>query len=118
MISAKVKSIGPEAIAKQDQLAILFDETATPDLKKIAVVQEIEKNNDQQFNLKAGSQIVIGEQTYDVEFVGSLVNQNLQSIGHTTLVFKDVPEQPLASAIYLSPKVFPDFKVGEAIQYK
>ena len=114
MISAKVKSIGPEAIAKQDRLAILFDETATPDLKKIAVVQEIE----QQFNLKAGSQIVIGEQTYDVKFVGSLVNQNLQSIGHTTLVFKEVPEQPLASAIYLSPDVFPDFKVGETIQYK
>ena len=84
MISAKIMSVGPDAISKKDALAILFDETATPDLKNI---------------------------------VGSLVNNNLQMIGHTTLEFKPVPEKPLESAIYLTPNQFPEFKVGEEIIY-
>jgi PTS system glucitol/sorbitol-specific IIA component len=117
MISAKIISIGSDAISEEDALAILFDETATPDLKKVAIIQAIADQQNQKFDLKKGGKIKIGEIEYQIEFIGSLVNTNLQMIGHTTLAFKDVPEKPLESAIYLTPNQFPEFKVGEEILY-
>lgn len=117
MISAKIMSVGPDAISKKDALAILFDETATPDLKNIAIIQAIDDQKHQKFALKKGGKIKIGKTEYQINFVGSLVNNNLQMIGHTTLEFKPVPEKPLESAICLTPNQFPEFKVGEEIIY-
>jgi PTS system glucitol/sorbitol-specific IIA component len=117
MISAKITSIGADAISDEDNMAILFGESATPDLKKVAVIQKFTNLENQKFDLKQGDQIKIGQLEYEIKFVGSLVNNNLQTIGHTTLVFKELPEQPLESAIYLSSNQFPNFEVGEEIQY-
>ena len=117
MISAKITGIGNDAISEKDGLVILFDKTATPDLKKVAVIQEIRDLNHSDFNLKKGGQIKIGSDSYQIEFVGSLVNNNLKTIGHTTLVFKEVPTNPLESAVYLRSGKFPSFEVGEEIQY-
>lgn len=117
MISAKITNVGTDAISKKDGLVILFDKTATPDIKKVAVIQEIQNLDQVKFELKKGSIIRIGSEEYKISFVGSLVNQNLQTIGHTSLIFKDVPTNPLESAIYLVPDKFPVFNVGDSIQY-
>ncbi|GEP19719.1 PTS glucitol/sorbitol transporter subunit IIA [Pediococcus argentinicus] len=118
MISSKIIEIGKQAISKSDPLAILFDESATDDLKQVAIIQQFDKQSNKQLDIKAGSQIEIGDNEYEVKAVGKLVNGNMQNIGHATLVFDKIPETPLASAIYLEPYTFPEFKVGASINYK
>ncbi|AEV95069.1 PTS glucitol/sorbitol transporter subunit IIA [Pediococcus claussenii] len=115
MIKAEVKGIGKNAISKEDGLVIFFDETATSDLKDVAIEQKI--LTDAAFDLKIGGSIKINSSVYKINYVGSLVNKNLSTIGHVTLVFKEVPDKPMESAIYLDPSTFPTFKVGDTIEY-
>lgn len=119
-IKATITAIGPEAISPTDPLVILFDEDATVALKRIALLQEFESEEAMsQLALTTGDQILIGEQAYHVQYVGEVANDNLQTIGHATLLFTPVPENDrLGNGVYLTPYVKPDFKVGTQITYQ
>ena len=46
-----------------------------------------------------------------------MIKSNILMIGHATLNFKDVPENPQQNAIYLEPYELPQVKKGTIIKY-
>nr|WP_252895174.1 PTS glucitol/sorbitol transporter subunit IIA [Liquorilactobacillus satsumensis] len=50
MLEAKVVEIGPEAVSKDDDLLILFDETASTQLRRVSIVQRFAKSKDESIN--------------------------------------------------------------------
>ncbi len=117
MKQAKIISVGKEAIVPQDKMIILFDETATKDIKKVAIIQSFETGDE--IHLDENSTISFGEQTFRVVHVGRLANANLNSIGHISLMFKEVPqEDTLLNAVYVEPYDLPVIEEGATIFYR
>lgn len=117
-----IQEIGSEAISDNENVVILFNETATPHLKKVSVIQKFEQTSAiNSFILKKDDSITINGQTYLVLFVGSLVKINMRSMGHATLIFTDeLPEEPMKNAIYLEKnddKPIARFVVGDEIVF-
>ncbi|KRL03015.1 PTS glucitol/sorbitol transporter subunit IIA [Liquorilactobacillus capillatus] len=117
MLKAKVVEIGPEAISKNDPLLILFDETASAQLRRVSIVQRFVEVDGQTFDLTIGDTISIDDQEFKVTYVGQLVKSNMEMIGHATFCFQEVPEQPQHNGIYLTPQTFPKIHVGSIITY-
>lgn len=118
MAIGTVTSIGPQAISEKDPIIILFGEEATEDIRQVSVIQAFEKESEA-IDLKEGHMIKFDDQAYTIEAVGSLAVDNLNSIGHITLSFTDVPaEDQLGNGIYLSPKTLPVISVGTKISYE
>ncbi len=116
MMESKVISIGKEAINQEEPLLILFDETATDELKKFSVIQQFNENKKRKIN--AGDSIYFDEQEYKVTFVGPVANQHLEEMGHVSVVFKKYSEEnQLANALYVEPFELPDVKEGTVIRY-
>lgn len=117
MKKTKIIEIGPKAISKTDPMLILFDDTATDEVKKVALVQElIEEPN---YKITTNSHIHFDDQVYQVEHVGDKVNQMLQEIGHATIVFAERHEDhDLPNTIYVSPYQLPALSVGTEIIYR
>ena len=84
-------------------------------LRQVAVLQQFTDRTP--VTLQAGQQIKIGDQEYTITFVGPVVNENLATIGHTVLVFDDVPAEPRHNGVYLTPKQVPQIKPGMTIIY-
>lgn len=117
-----IQEIGPEAVSDNENVVILFNETATPHLKQVSVIQKFEQDsNINSFLLKKDDSITINGQTYLVLFIGSLVKVNMRSMGHATLIFTDeVPEEPMKNAIYLEKaddEPIVKFTVGDEIVF-
>ncbi|MFT8668892.1 MAG: PTS glucitol/sorbitol transporter subunit IIA [Liquorilactobacillus hordei] len=117
MLEAKVVEIGPEAISKDDPLMILFDETASVQLRRVSVVQHFIDLSSKKRNLKNLKKISVDNQVYEIKHIGELVQSNMEMIGHATLFFEPVPEEPQHSGIYLEPYKLPDVSVGSVIKY-
>lgn len=119
MIKSKVVAIGAEAISKSEPILILFDETASDRLKEVSLIQRFENDAVANYDLKVGSPIKIGEQEYQVKYLGGLVKSNLTSIGHTVLNFKELPakEHLQDNVLYLEPHVMPVVTEGTEIIY-
>ncbi|KRL38829.1 PTS glucitol/sorbitol transporter subunit IIA [Liquorilactobacillus uvarum] len=117
MLKAEVVEIGPEAISKNDPLLILFNETASIQLRRVSIVQRFSKTKDASYDIAAGDKISIDDQEYEVTYVGQLVKSNMEMIGHATLSFEKVPEKPQHNGIYLRPYTFPKIHVGSVIKY-
>ncbi len=117
MLEAKVVEIGPEALSPDDPLLILFDETASQQLRRVSIVQRFISSTDHGFHLQIGDQLRIDDQDYQVSHVGKLVENNMNAIGHATLFFEPVPKQPQHNGIYLTPYQLPKIKVGSLISY-
>ncbi|MFD1672475.1 PTS glucitol/sorbitol transporter subunit IIA [Agrilactobacillus yilanensis] len=121
-VKAKIIKIGPNAISKKDPMVILFDETATDTLEEVAVIQQfLDKSEEAQVKLAVGDEIQIGASNFTIQKVGALVQSNLTSIGHATLIFK-TPEaaDQMQSAIYLtnSAQEVPTFDLNTVITYR
>lgn len=118
MTIGTVTSIGPQAISEQDPIIILFGEEATEDIRQVSVIQAFEDGREM-IELKKGQTIKFDNQSYTIEAVGSLAVDNLNSIGHITLSFTEVPvEDMLGNGIYLSPQELPTISVGTKISYE
>lgn len=117
MLEAKVVEIGPEAISAKDPLLILFDETASQQLRRVSIVQRFIAPAEASFTLATGDQLMIDNQQYRVTHVGKLVANNMEAVGHATLFFEPVPKQPQHNGIYLEPYHLPKIKVGSLIRY-
>ena len=80
-------------------------------------IQSFEKDKET-VKLQSGDTISFDEQVYTIETVGSLANENLNTIGHITLSFSEVPEDDrIESGIYLSPHELPEVSVGTKRSY-
>lgn len=116
MKKGTIKEIGPQAIDSQERMIIFFGGEATDTLREYSVIQTIPDS--QALVVTKGDQITFGDQTYQVQYVGTVVNQILQTIQHVTFVFDEVPaEDQLSSAIYLTPTVLPKLEVGMQVTY-
>lgn len=115
-IQTKIQKIGAQAISEKDPMIILFGEEATESIAEVAVLQTW--NKAEEVTLKDGDALEFGSEHYQIDFVGKLANENLNSIGHVTLIFEDVPdEDKLANGLYLTPHQLPNLTVGETITY-
>ena len=122
-IQAEIKAIGANAIDSTEPMAILFNEQATPALKEIALIQQFADLHPV-FSLTTGATVTIDQHVYQATYVGALTNENLNTIGHVTLVFDQVPDgDRLQGGLYLAPMTsetpkMPTFKVGTQLSYQ
>ncbi|MGB3160485.1 PTS glucitol/sorbitol transporter subunit IIA [Carnobacterium sp.] len=117
MLVSTVTSIGKYAISKKDPIIILFGEQATEDLRSVSIIQSF-KENQSRVELEPGKSVFFDDQEYTILEVGSLANENLNTIGHVTLDFSEVPEEDrLANGLYLTPFKLPKIEIGSTIHY-
>ncbi|MEY8445482.1 PTS glucitol/sorbitol transporter subunit IIA [Enterococcus ratti] len=117
MIHATIKEIGKEAVSEKEPILILFDQTATSILRNYSVIQEITSN--ERFSLKKGGILSFDQQEYTIEHVGTMANENLNTVGHVTLIFdRYSKENSIANGIYLTPYHLPKIKIGTQIEYR
>ncbi|MEJ6348188.1 PTS glucitol/sorbitol transporter subunit IIA [Holzapfeliella sp. He02] len=117
--TAVIKSIGAKAFEKH--VYILFDESITADIAEVSIQQEFkDKENLAQFDIKAGDAIEIDGQSFNVQQVGRLVNDNLKDIAHAVVMFGPIEGEPMENTIYLDGDKNQDhlFKSGSTITYK
>ena len=111
-----VTAIGAEALNEQEPLIILFDNSATEELKKFSVIQEFELTNTKEINV--GNTLSFDHQEYTITHVGPLANEHLTAMGHVTVVFKEIEDDhQLVNALYVSPHTLPVIKEGTVITY-
>ncbi|MDN6362380.1 MAG: PTS glucitol/sorbitol transporter subunit IIA, partial [Tetragenococcus koreensis] len=115
MQQGKILKVGDQAVDKNENLLIFFGESVTKGLKPYSIVQDIDEP--EKIELTVGDKILFGQQEYQVTYVGRLVNQNLQTIQHTSFVFSDEPQDKLTSSVYLTPAKIPDISEGMTITY-
>lgn len=113
MIKMKVSAVGKKALNSDDQLVILFGENVSDRLKEVSVSQKIEQADS--FQIKKGMKLRIDDQSYNINYVGELVKDNLETVHHTVLDFEDVPNNPRGNAIYLGNHHLPVIKPGSQI---
>lgn len=117
MIHATIKEIGEQAVSEQEPILILFDQTATSTLRNYSVIQEI--TSKETFSLSKEGVISFDQQEYTIEHVGTMANENLNTVGHVTLIFDHYStESSIANGIYLAPYQLPEIHVGTQIEYK
>ena len=115
-MKSKIICIGEKAIDPKEPILIFFGNEATPAIKDVSILQEMEKGHS--FTLSTDDQIVFGDQVYTIEHVGEHVNASFQSLEHLTLVFKEFDaEHYLETTIYLSPYKIPHVAEGMEINY-
>ncbi|HBI8289297.1 TPA: PTS glucitol/sorbitol transporter subunit IIA [Listeria monocytogenes] len=116
MTISKIMEIGPLVPAfEEEKIVILFGPTATNELREISVIHEFQDvpNN----ALTKGNKLLIGEQAYTIEEVGSDANKNLEELGHISVYFRSGQNEVLPGAIVVSPEIFPTITVGDSIQF-
>ncbi|WP_413524431.1 PTS glucitol/sorbitol transporter subunit IIA [Carnobacterium divergens] len=117
MLTGTVTSIGPQAISQKDPIIILFGEEATEDIREVSVIQAFPADK-AAITLEVGQKVAFDDTVYTITAVGSLASDNLNSIGHITLSFTEVPtEGMLGNGIYLTPFDLPEIKEGTTIHY-
>lgn len=117
-VKSTVTAIGAKALSAKDPMVIMFDESASTELREVAVIQKFASADAQQnLVLTTGDKLMIDGHNYEITHVGQLVNEHLRTIGHVTLIFGQVDIEDLQNAIYLSEKVKPDFQIGTEIIY-
>lgn len=113
MYKTKIIEIGelvPEF--KAEQLLVTFGPQATPELRDMSVIHEVEESEPDP--LKLGKTITIGKNKYNITGVGNEANANLAELGHISIYFRD-EEQVLPGAIAVEPYEFPDVEIGDYI---
>ncbi|EAC5437808.1 PTS glucitol/sorbitol transporter subunit IIA [Listeria monocytogenes] len=116
MTISKIMEIGPLVPAfEEEKIVILFGPTATNELREISVIHEFQDvpNN----ALTKGNILLIGEQEYTIEEVGSDANKNLEELGHISVYFRSGQNEVLPGAVVVSPEVFPTMTIGDSIQF-
>ncbi|EAD0586313.1 PTS sorbitol transporter subunit IIA [Listeria monocytogenes] len=116
MAISKIMEIGPLVPAfEEEKIVILFGPTATNELREISVIHEFQDvpNN----ALTKGNTLLIGEQEYIIEEVGSDANKNLEELGHISVYFRSGQNEVLPGAVVVSPEVFPTMTIGDSIQF-
>ncbi|MDQ0298904.1 PTS system glucitol/sorbitol-specific IIA component [Salibacterium salarium] len=96
---ADVTTIGPEVeLMLEDNILILFNETATEDLKEIAVIHNAQGISGE---IEPGDEFVIDDHAYKILFVGGKANETMKDLGHATLQFNGEDDSDMPGTICL-----------------
>lgn len=100
--STKVTSIGAEAtLFKEEKLVILFGKDAPDMLSAYCYHIELQPIHGE---IIVGQQLFLGETSYRITSVGSLVNENLKELGHITIKFDGAVTPELPGTLYVEGK--------------
>ncbi|WP_273478042.1 PTS glucitol/sorbitol transporter subunit IIA [Ignavigranum ruoffiae] len=103
---------------KSQNLIILFGPKATPELKEISVMHDMEVKPNKNL-LKVGGKIIINDKKYQINFVGDVANENFYELGHVSIYFNENKEDEiLPGAISVSPAELPKFNIGDKIVFE
>lgn len=99
-------------------MLVLFGENATDAIKDVSILQSFDESVGL-VELQEGSRILFGDRAYTIQHLGKQVNENLRSLGHAVLVFKEKGEEDeLPNSIYLWPHQLPDLSENMVISYQ
>lgn len=117
-MKSAITRIGKDAINEQEPILILFGDQASEAIEEVSIIQSFTEKEKGTL-LSKGDQIVIGGQSYVIEHIGKNVNENLHSLGHLTIVFKEYdPERFLETSVYVTPYQLPRLEIGMEIDYR
>ncbi|UOF90393.1 PTS glucitol/sorbitol transporter subunit IIA [Fodinisporobacter ferrooxydans] len=116
MKTSVVSSIGPMALAFEDEkVIILFGPKAPNELKDVSIIHETKEYDYQP--LKVGTRLVLGTHEYTIEKIGTEAYNNLTELGHISVYFTDAPAEVLPGSIYVTPHIFPRLTPGDEIKF-
>ena len=86
------------AEALRDQMLMTFREGAPADMEEFCFIHG---HGEMKGELKAGSQLELGETRYAVTAVGDVAEQNLRELGHITLRFDGQPQAEYPGTVHV-----------------
>lgn len=116
LFQAEVTGVGKLALGMfSDGMMIFFDKRVkenVPDLIDYSVLLDIRINEG---SIAPGQRLQIGNAEFDILAVGDVVNQNVQNLGHSVLVFDGSYEATLPGNIHLNRAEIPLIQLGTTI---
>lgn len=116
VFESRVIDLGPEA---SELIAagfmILFGPSAPPELRQVAVIHELQQLT---APIEPGQHLWVGQQRYTITAVGSLANQNLQTLGHLVIKFNGRTEPELPGDVCVETCPTPTVTPGTLIRVK
>lgn len=111
--TTQVVEVGPEAeIFRAEDMFILFGSEAPDNLRSYCyIIDRVDVGG----NIEPGQKLVIDGREYTITAVGSVAPQNLQSLGHISVVFNGATSADLDGTIYVEPLEIPLMTVGSEI---
>lgn len=110
----KITAIGPEAeLFKAESMIILFGNEAPDMLKDMCYNIEV---NPVQGDISVGQNLFVDEEAFAITAVGSVVRQNLASLGHIVVKFNGATEAELPGTLHVDAGAVPDIKVGTKLR--
>jgi len=118
MLTSEIVEIG-ELVPdfESEGVLVLFGESAPSELKDMSVIHR--PDNNAQETIEKGGNLTISGNKYKIQEVGSLANKNFGELGHISIYFgNDKPQEVLPGAIFVTPNVFPNMKIGDVIIFE
>ncbi|SFB00324.1 PTS system, glucitol/sorbitol-specific IIA component [Lentibacillus halodurans] len=113
--NVNVVEIGSDAsLMLEEKMVILFNNTVPEDLRSIAFVHDGGELTDE---IKAGDQLVIDGDTFDILFVGDKVNETMRDLGHATFHFNGETISDLPGTVCLEDKSIPQISENSTISF-
>lgn len=108
-----VTGVGEKSMGFIDQgMFIMFKQDAPKDLKEFCIIH---KDNNLILDIKEDDLLKLGDKEYKITGVGSVVNENLRTLGHITFRFNGEKEC-LPGSINVEKNDVPEIKVNEIIE--
>lgn len=113
-----ITHIGKDAFEEAESMLVLFGEQATEMIRNVSVLQSFDEEESRE-QLREGHRILFGDNAYTIQHIGEQVNDNLSSLGHCVLIFKEKGEEDqLPNSIYLWPHQLPELAENMVISYQ
>ncbi len=96
-----------------DNMLILFNEGAPPELAELAVCH---KKANLSREIRVGDKFSLGDNEYEVIDIGWEANDTFKMLGHCSLIFKDSGVADLPGQIVLKGESLPNLKIGDIIK--
>lgn len=114
--SATVVEVGQEAsLMTEENMIILFNNSVPEDLKSIAYVHDGGEITEE---IKAGDQLVVGGETFNILYVGDKANETMKELGHATFHFNGEADSEMPGTICLEAKPIPEITEQSTISFK
>ncbi|HLS08206.1 PTS glucitol/sorbitol transporter subunit IIA [Lentibacillus sp.] len=113
--NVNVVEVGSDApLMTEENMIILFNHTVPADLKSIAYVHDGDTISEE---IKAGDQMVIDGEAFDILFVGDKANETMKDLGHATFHFNGESSSDLPGTVCLEAKPIPEISVNSTISF-
>jgi|SRR5699024_309294 len=114
-LNATISELGNEwEMMKSENMVILFNEDSPQELRDISVVHDGAATE----MVEAGDVMELGDESYDILFVGGKANETLCELGHATFQFNGQSDSDLPGTICLEEKEIPSLEVGQKVIIK